>query len=224
MNLNQFLGSWRTARLSLAMEPWLRILTVSATPKPLRKRGRFVIYHLLDEPFSAYTGLALSSFVANMMRFDERSVVVCSQADDTWGFTSDRILVKPQLRILTAVIRGSKMRGWRYVPLSIRRQIICLMFGSVLSRLESGDTVWCQNWPYVAEALEPAIHTRGAKLIYRAHNSLAPYSVRGLFKSFAPDALVFNSEAMRQEALELMPYLKNTCTIHNGADEALFYP
>ncbi len=183
-----------------------------------------MIYHFLDEPFSTYNGLALSSFVANMMRFDECSVVVCPQADDSWGFASDRIFVKPQLHILTSVIRGSKMRGWRYVPLSIRRQTICLMFGSVISRLESGDTVWCQNWPYVAEALEPAIHTKGAKLIYRAQNSLAPYAARGLFKSFNPDAIVFNSEAMRQEALKLMPYLKNTCTIHNGADDALFYP
>jgi spore coat protein SA len=183
-----------------------------------------VVYHLLDEPFSAYTGLALSSFVANMMRFDECSVVVCPQADDTWGFTEGRILVKPQLRILAAVIRGSKMRGWRFLPRSIRRQMICSMFGSILSRLKSEDIVWCQNWPYVGEALEPAIHSRGAKLIYRAHNSLAPYTARGLFKSFTADALVFNSEAMRQEALKLMPYLKNTCTIHNGADEALFYP
>lgn len=183
-----------------------------------------MVYHLLGEPFSAYTGLALSSFVANMMRFDERSVVVCSQADDTWGFRADRILVKPQLRILAAVIRGSTMRGWRFLPLSIRRQIICRMFGSVLSQLKSEDIVWCHNWPYVAEALEPAIHARGAKLIYRAHNTLAPYAAQGLFKSFTPDAFVFNSEAMRQEALELMPYLKNTYAVHNGADEALFHP
>ena len=57
-----------------------------------------MIYHLLEEPFSANTGLALSNFVANMMRFDECSVVVCPQADDTWAFEADRILVKPQLR------------------------------------------------------------------------------------------------------------------------------
>ena len=100
------------------------------------------------------------------------------------------------------------MRGWRFVPLSARRQIICRLFSSALFRLKSGDIVWCHNWPYVAEALEPEIHLKGAKLIYRAHNSLAPYAARGLFKSFTPDALVFNSEAMRQEALELHAVLE----------------
>ena len=183
-----------------------------------------MIYHLLGEPFSAYTGLALASSVANMMRFDESSVVVCPEADETWGFRADRILAIPELRMLTAEIGGSTMRGWRFVPLSARRHIICRIFGSVLSQLKSGDIVWCYNWPYVAEALERGIHSIGAKLIYHAHNSVAPYAGRTLFKSFAPDALIFNSEAMRQEALRLMPYLKNTYAIHNGADEALFYP
>src|ERR1035437_9823602 len=170
-------------------------------------------YHLLDEPFSAFAGVALSSCVANMMRFDECSVVVCPQADNTWGFGADRILVKSQLRILAVKIRGSKMRGWRFVPLSTRRQVICRIFGSLLAQLKNGDIVWCHNWPYVAEALEPTIHSKGARLIYRAHNSLIHYSARTSFESFTPDALIFNSEAMRQEALTLMPYLKNTYTM-----------
>ena len=58
-----------------------------------------MIYHLVDEPFSAYTGLALSSIAANIMRFDDNSVVVCPKADDTWGFNSDRILIVPRLRL-----------------------------------------------------------------------------------------------------------------------------
>jgi len=183
-----------------------------------------VIYYLLDEPFSAYTGLALASTVANMMRFDQNSVVVCPEADDTWGFGADRILALPQLRILATEIRGSTMRGWRFVPFSMRRRIISLIFDSVLAQLQSGDVVWCHNWPYVASSLEQAIHSRGAKLIYHAHNSLVPYAARSLFQSFSPDALIFNSEAMRREARTCMPYLRNTYAIHNGADETLFYP
>ena len=116
------------------------------------------------------------------------------------------------------------MRGWRFVPSRLRRRLINHMFGSALFQLTSEDIVWCHNWPYVAEALERIIHLKGAKLIYHAHNSLAPYAGRALFKSFTPDALIFNSEAMRQESLELMPYLQNTHAIHNAADEALFYP
>jgi spore coat protein SA len=183
-----------------------------------------MIYYIVGEPFSACTGLALANIAANLMRFDKSSVVVCPEADDTWGFSEDRIVVIPQLGLLAAEIRGSSMRGWRFIPSRLRRRLICHLFGSVLSRLKSEDIIWCYNWPYVAEALEPETHSKGAKLIYHAQNSLAPYVERALFKSFTPDALVFNSEAMRHEALRLMPYLQNTCTIHNAADETLFYP
>jgi spore coat protein SA len=41
---------------------------------------------------------------------------------------------------------------------------------------------------------------------------------------FAPDAFIFVSEAMRQEALNLFPGIKGTYAVHNGADEAVFYP
>jgi spore coat protein SA len=177
-----------------------------------------MIYHLVDEPFSAYTGLALSSIAANIMRFDENSVVVCPKADDTWGFSPDRIIIIPRLSLLANGV------GWRYAPASIRKWIICKIFEPVTSKLREGDIMWCHNWHYVAAALESVIHAKGAKLIYHAHNSLAPFQKRTLFQSFAADAYIFNSEAMRQEALTLLPYLKNTYTIHNGANEALFHP
>ena len=181
-------------------------------------------YYLLDEPFSAYTGLALSSFVANMMRFDERSVVVCSEADDTWGYTPERILVKPQLRLLTAVIRGSKMSGWRYIPLIDTKTDYLFYFWLF--------PVPTKEWGYRLVP-ELAVRCRGAgpsSSHERREANLSRSELacalcgRRLFKSMTPDALVFNSEAMRKEALELMPHLKNTCTIHNGADEAIFYP
>jgi spore coat protein SA len=84
--------------------------------------------------------------------------------------------------------------------------------------------VWCHNWPYVAEGLSRAIDRKGARLIYHAHNSLIDYSARTTFQAFTPDALIFNSEAMRKTAVDLLPYLRNTCSVPNGADESLFYP
>jgi spore coat protein SA len=176
-----------------------------------------MIYHLLCEPFSAYSGLALSNVTANMMRFDETSIVVCPQADDTWGFSPDRIMVVPQSRV-------GNIRGWQHVPLRIRRRVFCRIFESVLSELRGGNIVWCHNWAGIAEALEQGIHAQGAKLIYHAHNSLAARAARNGLRFLHPDALIFNSEAMRQEVLNLVPGLKNTSTIHNGVDEALFYP
>jgi spore coat protein SA len=177
-----------------------------------------MIYHLLDEPFSAYTGLALSSIAANIMRFDENSVVVCSNADDTWGFSTERIMIIPRLGLLANGV------GWRFAPGDLRRQVIRSIFSPILSKLQAGDIVWCHNWHYVAAALQNSVSAKGAKLIHHAHNSLAPFQNRDLFKTFIADAYIFNSEAMRQEALNLLPYLRNTCTIHNGANESLFYP
>jgi spore coat protein SA len=175
-----------------------------------------MIYHLLCEPFSAYSGLALSSVVANVMRFDE-SVVVCPKADDTWGFGWDRIIVIPQLKI-------ANLRGWQHVPLGMRRRLLSRVFRPMLSQLREEDIVWCHNWASIAEALELEIRSSGAKLIYHAHNSLAARAARTGLRFLNPDALIFNSEAMRQEVLSLLPQLKNTYTIHNGADATLFYP
>jgi spore coat protein SA len=183
-----------------------------------------VIYHLVGEPFSCYTGLALSRTAADIMRLDERSIAVCPRADDTWGFAKDRILIAPLLHILSANIRGGPMTGWRFIPSSIRTLLICRFFISMLSRLRSGDVVWCHNWPYVAEALVSSIHAKDAKLVYHAHNSIAPWVARGLFSSFTADAYIFNSECMLQEALQLVPDLKSTYAVHNGADDTLFYP
>ena len=177
-----------------------------------------MIYHLLDEPFSAQTGLGVATVVANIMRFDESSVVVCPQGDDSRGIPTDRVLVIPGLKPL------AKRLGWHHLPSWIRTPVISHIFAPVVSKLRSRDIVWCHNWPYVAWALEPSIHRKGAKLVYHAHNSIAHLSERAVFKSFTPDGMVFNSEAMRQEALALLPHLKNTYTVHNGADEAMFYP
>lgn len=176
-----------------------------------------MIYHLLCEPFSAYSGLALSNVVANMMRFDSSSVVVCPQADDTWGFAPDRIMISSRLQ-------SGNIRGWRYVPLSIKRRFFCRVFDSLLSKLREGEIVWCHNWVNIAEALEQGIHIRGAKLVYHAHNSLADRAARTGLRYLNADALIFNSEAMRQEVLRLLPRLKNTYIIHNGADETRFHP
>ena len=177
-----------------------------------------MIYHLLDEPFSAETGLGVATVVANIMRFDASSVVVCPQGDDSRGIPTDRIMVIPGLKML------ARRLGWHYLPPSLRRTIIVRTFEPMTSRLRRGDIVWCHNWPYVAWALEPTIHAKEAKLVYHLHNSIAHFVKRPVFRSFTPDGMIFNSEAMRQEALALFPHLKNTYTVHNGADEALFYP
>ena len=180
-----------------------------------------MIYDLLPEleAFSAYRGGAIAKNVANMMRFDYSRVVVCRAADETWGFGPDRILVIPELQLFARIHRGrSTLPAW------VTGWFFRYAFRPLLSKLNAGDVVWCHSQPSFCASLEKLIHAKGAKLIYHSHASLAPWFKRSKFRLFAADAYIFVSDAMRQEALRFLPYLKNTYAIHNGADDALFYP
>ena len=116
------------------------------------------------------------------------------------------------------------MRGWRFLGRDLRQIIIQDLFAPMLSQLRGSDIIWCHNWPYVAEGLSIAVRAKGAKLIYHAHNSIAAYAGRSLFQDLSVDSMIFNSEAMRIEALSHFPNLVNTVTIYNGADDNLFFP
>jgi spore coat protein SA len=195
-------------------------------------------YHLLveGEVFSAYRGGAVARTIANIMRFDAPSVVVCGDWDDTWGYGRDRILVIPGLR---AYVR---IKGRRFLPPWITGPLLRRILQPLLLRIARDDIVWCHAQPHFSAALERTLHLKGARLIHhceslvtcytnqtlgvvnRFKTSVAGYVNRSAFQRFAPDAYIFCSEALRQEALELFPWWKNTYTIHNGADEALFYP
>ena len=179
-----------------------------------------MIYHLLpgNESFSMYSGLALARDVANMMRFDDSAIVVCREADESWGFPADRSLVIPQMRIF------GRIRGRKYIPRWITSPFFRRIFRPLLAALRSGDIVWCHNQPFWCAALEPFIRAKGAKLVYHAHNPLTDRPHRAAFKVFTPDACIFVSDTIRQRALTWIPWLSSTYVVHNGADDLLFYP
>ena len=179
-----------------------------------------MIYHLLpgNESFSMFSGLAIARDVANMMRFESSSIVVCRDSDNTWGFTQDRILVIPGMRIF------GRMRGRKYIPRWITTPFFRRMFRPLLSVIQSGDIVWCHNQPFWCAALAPLIRARGAKLVYHAHNPLTDRPHRSAFRVFNPDACIFVSDTIRQRALKWIPWLSNTHVVHNGADESMFFP
>jgi spore coat protein SA len=179
-----------------------------------------MIYHLLPEweVFSAYRGGALAHIAAAVMRFDSSAMVVCPHADETCGFAQERILSIPELRLY------AKLKGRFFYPLWLTAPFFRHFLRPLLSRVKDGDIVWCHSQPYLAAALEAGIHAKGAKLIYHSASPLTIYPSLSLFQAFSADAYIFTSEAMRQEALRLIPALRNAYAIHNGADETLFYP
>ena len=179
-----------------------------------------MIYHVMAEweSFSQYSGGAISRDVANLMRFDESRVVVAPRADDTWGFATDRVLTLPQLGAY------ARLRGKRSLPSWMSKLIIRYLFRPLLSRVGDGDVVWVHDEPFFSEALEAPVHFRRAKLVHHSHSSISSLISRGMFRPFVPDAVVFVSEAMRQECSRLFQGVSNTYVIHNGVDDGLFYP
>jgi spore coat protein SA len=179
-----------------------------------------MIYHVLPEweEFSEYGGGAVSKNVANMMRFDASRVVVCRIADQSLQVDSNRVIV------LSSLYRFSKVRARRFIPLSVSGALLRRMLGPLVMKLKPGDIVWCHSQPFFARAIGPEVRAAGAKLIYHAHSSLFTRKVYGLFDGYRPDAFIFVSDAMRDEAIRLLPSLRNAYTVYNGADETLFYP
>ena len=119
---------------------------------------------------------------------------------------------------------NSKLKGRRLLPNWVKARFFRRIFRPLLSRLDPGDIVWCHHQPYIATALESAIHVTGARLIYQAHDGRVRRTERTAFKSFDADAWVFDSEALRQRYLALFPEWRNAQVLYNGADERLFYP
>ena len=179
-----------------------------------------MIYHVLPEweDFSASHGGSISRDIANMMAFDSRRIVVCRAADGTWGFDGDRVLV------INALSRYGAMRGRRHLPTTVTGPVFRRIFKPLISRLKLGDIVWCHSQPAVCAALGNMIQSAGAKLIYHSHSSLSFYAKRKEFCLFRADAYIFVSDFMRRESISFFPNMRNTYAIHNGADEALFYP
>jgi spore coat protein SA len=98
------------------------------------------------------------------------------------------------------------------------------IFKPLIAALKAGDIVWCHNQPFFCAAIAPMIRAKGALLVYHAHNPLTDRPTRSAFKVFTPDACIFVSDAIRQKALQWIPWLRNSFVIHNGADDSVFYP
>jgi spore coat protein SA len=170
------------------------------------------------ECFSNHSGGAISRDVANIMRFDESRVVVTPKADETWGYQKDRILLLPALK------KYARIKGKRFIPLWLSKLIIVSLFKPLLNRLKPGDIVWIHDQPSFSIVLLDAIHKRGAKHVHHSHSSVAALKARGVFRGFVPDALVFVSDAMKEEGLPYFPPVEKVFAVHNGVDEKLFYP
>lgn len=177
-------------------------------------------YHILPEleSFSAIKGGALSKDVANIMRFSSSDICVCMSADDSWGFEADRILVLPNLRFYNAI------RGKRFLPVWLSRQVILPAFIPLLSRLRAGDVVWCHNQLFFSAALQNSIQKKNAKLVHHFHDGHIPNAFRRAIRAFTPEAAIFVSAFLMRHWLQAGCNSKRAFAVPNGVDELLFFP
>ncbi len=181
-----------------------------------------MVYHFLDEsePFSEKTGGAIQRIVANLLRGDEDSRVVCSTFDETWSFPIHQI-------VKLSLLRGrTRWRGIFHYPSFVQRALLKGWFDPLEKLLKPGDVLWIHNRPDAINALAPMALRSGAKLVLHMHNSFSKYRPAvSYMKSFAAtEKIVFVSSYLEREARERFVTLGHTVVMHNGADSAIFHP
>lgn len=181
------------------------------------------IFQVLSEaePFSAYYGGGTSRWTANVVRDDADTIILCPEADDTWGFPGNRVRPVPGLLQYRRLIKATRHRQpWAVTKFFLRRAL-----KSGLQDLGTGDIVWIQNRPEFAAAISSFVKQRGAKLVVHMHNSHIAAAPPSIIRSLGADRVVFCSKFLRDEALGKHPSLKNAAVIvTNGADDSVFFP
>jgi spore coat protein SA len=180
-----------------------------------------ITYHLLTEaePFSEFSGGAISRWAGNVLRDNAQSVVVCPSADDTWQFPPQAVSLLPALKLY---------RIWRKplgrLPWFFHHRVIRTIFRPLLGRLRPRDIVWIHNRPEFAVALTPYIHRAAARVVLHLHNSHLVEGPEWLMSQVRVDRLVFVSQFLRQQAHDKFPQAGASSVLYNGADQSIFYP
>jgi spore coat protein SA len=182
----------------------------------------FTVYHVLDEAekFSEFEGGAISRWVANIVRFDETSKVLCPDADDTWRISPERIIRSPML----AGYKTFQRRTRHKLPWPFRRPLLQWILKRGLKEVRENDVVWVHNRPDFAVALQPFIRARKARLALHMHNSFLVQWKGYIMKALAVDMNVFVSEFLKNEAHTKWPHLRQCVVLYNGADDKMFFP
>lgn len=181
-----------------------------------------MIYHILSEvePFSEHHGGALSRWVANVLRGDDNSTIICPWADDTWGFSSKQIWSLPGLR---QYLWWSKTIRYRFA-IGMRLRLLRSVFAPLLRKLQYGDVVYIHNRPEFALALSPMLRQKGIQIVLHLQNSHLLGVPAGYQSSLDVDALIFCSAFLKAEASRYLAQAGTAVVIPNGADENCFFP
>jgi spore coat protein SA len=176
------------------------------------------VYHLLDEaePFSEFSGGAISRWVANVLRTG-RETIICQSFDDSWGYPSERLFRLPLWDRCNQVHPALYRSPW-----PVQKPIYLRVFRPVIDKLKAGDVLYVHNRPEVADVLREVAAERGFRLVLHMHNSLLHPRTRKHIPSLSDTPIVFCSGFLRDEAVSKYPSLTSTHVVYNGADNDKF--
>ena len=177
------------------------------------------IYHLLDEaePFSEFSGGAISRWVANVLRHRSETII-CQSFDDSWGYPADRLVRLPGWNRCNQVHPALYRSPW-----AIQKPIYMHILRPLVERLNSGDILYIHNRPEIADVLSEVAERRGFRLVLHMHNSLLHPRSKKHLPSLKNVPVVFCSEFLRKELTAAYPeHLQQTHVVYNGADSTMF--
>lgn len=176
--------------------------------------------HVLPEtePFSEFNGGAISRWVANVLRGDTRSKVVCPETDFSWTEISN-VKTERGLARYRTIRHIAHKAGW-----SIRTKLLRHALEPALGEVREGDIVWVHNRPDSAAAIRPLVHRVGAKLVLHMHNSHLLNVTPKQFAEIKANCLVFVSKYLCAESAQLHKAMANYKVLYNGADDRIFHP
>jgi spore coat protein SA len=176
------------------------------------------IFHLLDEaePFSEFSGGAISRWVANVLR-SGKETVICQSFDNSWKYPEERLFRLPLWNRCNQVHPALYRSPW-----SLQRPIYLRVLRPVIEKLKRGDILYIHNRPEVADALRDVAEQRGFRLVLHMHNSLLHPFTRKHIPVLRDIPIIFCSGFLRNEAIAAHPSLKRTHVVYNGADSSKF--
>jgi glycosyltransferase involved in cell wall biosynthesis len=171
------------------------------------------------EPFSEFGGGAISRWVANVLRGDGTGVVVCVEADDSWGVPAESVMSMGWMRRYSALLRS----GYR-TPWLMRKRLLRRGFRGLIEQLTADDTVWVHNRPEVAAAICAAVHRAGARIVLHMHNLHLQATSRRSMRELDVDRIVYVSRYLEEASRSALVRPVQSEVLYNGADGKLFRP
>ncbi len=185
------------------------------------------VYHILadSEPFSRTMGGASAQWVAGVVTaagLQQETIVVCSEADDSWGFPY--VWVAPEMGKISLLPRPLQHPIlWRR-----RARFYSLMLRGFVGRLDPQDIIYVHNRPEMALAMVWAQHGRVQQnpVVLTINDAQLIKATRPMVRHVAGRMarVVFPTEFLQHQSYEKYRLHMRAAVLPLGADETHFYP